>query len=231
MLQITGKVSNGCARRYMLAFAPLVMALPLGAAHASTIATFDWVSKSTNPTPPITTPHGDLVLTLPGTVTGNTFAVGNSTSAAAAAQITGFSYTFGDGLTVGLSNITSKTIGQALVNGSPSFAWLTSNSVTPAGTTSPAHYLITGFQLAGSKVFPGDPRAANFNIANAAGQAALVASDSNGITPFAGQGSATGDAGYWKLDSLVPVPLPAAAGLLLGGLGALCGAFRRRLAA
>jgi hypothetical protein len=205
MIRVSAKTRAGtlsAARRWLPAGAALLVGLPL-AAGASTIATFDWVqtsSTTSDPTP--VTPSGVLTLTLPSTITAQTFNTGNLGSAAAA-DITGFSYTFSDSLHVGLSNLTSRTI-----SGND---WQTSNLVTPAGASS-GIYLISGFNLSGSEVFPGDPRAASFQIANSAGLPSLVAQDSNSITPFAGQGAASNDAGYWELKSFqTPVPVPAAA--------------------
>src|ERR1700685_2395073 len=90
----------------------LALAVALGepAAHASnleTVVTFDWVSTSytTADTHPVT-PSGSLTLTLPGTITTQTFDTGNL-GAAAITDITAFSYTFSDGLSVGLSDLTS----------------------------------------------------------------------------------------------------------------------------
>jgi hypothetical protein len=194
----------------------ILACLPLAAAQASTIVTFDWVSTSASGGS--TVPNGMLALTLPGTITTQTFDSGNlGSSALAGADITGFSFEYSDGLTVGLSNLTSRTVSPEKTG---DWAWYTSDSVTPSGGPT-GFYLITGFQLAGSKVFPGDPRAANFSIANTAGQLTLIAPDSNGITPFAGQGVASSDAGYWELASIQTVPLPATLWLFASGIAGL----------
>jgi hypothetical protein len=198
----------------IVAAALLVAAAGLAApVRAATIAAFEWVPVAGAGA------SGSLTLTLPDTVTSSTFNTGNLGAAAAQAAITGFNYTFSNSLVVGLSDLTSRSIA--------SNTWVTSNAVTPAGGPL-GIYLIAGFQLAGSKVFPGDSRAANFSIANAAGLPSLVAYDNNGVTPFVG--AAANDAGYWRLNSFTanPVPLPAAAWLLISGLGGLASFARRR---
>jgi hypothetical protein len=61
-----------------------------------------------------------------------------------------------------------------------------------------------------------------------AGLPTNVTQANNQLTPFSGQGTASNDFGYWKLNSLAPVPLPAALPLLLSGL-ALTGALRAKV--
>jgi len=213
-------VRNGSGLRGKLAAAALLSCLPL-AANATTVV-FDWVSTSVTAGQTIT-PAGTLTLTLPNTVTTQTFNTGSlGSSALAAADITGFAFEFSDGLSVGLSNLTSKSITENTSVNPAAYEWYTSNTVTTSGGPTGV-YLITGFTLAGSKVFPGDPRAANFQIASSAGQVSLVGPASNNITPFAGQGAASVDAGYWELQSIQTssVPLPAAGWMLVSGLAGL----------
>jgi hypothetical protein len=207
----------------------LAVGAPL-VAQASTVATFSWVPVSG--TGPTSTETGTLQLTLPDTISSlSTFTASNAgSSAAALAEITGFSYTFSTStgsipFTVGLADLNLSTSSVNADSGG-AFTWRTSNQVTPSGGTL-GFYLITGFTLKGSKVFAGDSRAANFQIANSAGLVGLVAPDSNNLTPFTA--GAAVDSGYWRLTSVAPsaVPLPAAAWLLGSGLAGL-GALRRR---
>ena len=204
------------APRPLLALSILFIAAGSGAAHAATVATFNWV-----PATPASA-SGSLTLSLPDTITTPTFNTGNlGSTAAAQAAITGLTYTYSNGLSVGLADLTTWSI--------PGNDFATSNSVTPAFGPL-GIYLISDFTLTGSKVFPGDARAATFKLANAEGSANLVAYASNQMTPFAGQGVAANDAGYWRLSSFTttPVPLPAAAWLLVSGAGVLAGFARRR---
>jgi hypothetical protein len=187
-------------------------------ANATTVATFEWVSTSSSGG--ITTPTGTLTLSLPDSITSQTFNTGSlGSSANALALLTGFSYTYGNGLSVGLSNLnlTSSSVSPA--------QWITSYSTNTNGVAT-GFYLLAGFQLNGSKVFPGDSRAANFQLSNSAGiqngpaGPSIIGAASNNMTPFVGP--ATVDAGYWRMTSfqtgVSPVPLPAALPLLLSGL-------------
>jgi hypothetical protein len=211
----------------MAAPAALAVSLAAPAAHASnleTVVTFDWVSTSytTADAHPVT-PSGSLTLTLPGTITTQTFDTGNL-GAAAISDITAFTYTFSDGLSVGLSDLTSPVspaTGKITVS---SDTWESSDTVSPAGGPT-GIYLISGFNFSGKKTFPPPSSGlAPFQIANTAGLPTNVALDSNTLTPQASQGSASTDAGYWELASFTEestVPLPRGLPLLLTGLVAL----------
>ena len=213
-----------------------VCALAASIADASTIDTFTWVSTAA--VGGSTTPSGTLTLTLPSITSGSgagTFTASNASSALAAAEITGFAFTFSDGLSVGLADLTAPVApatGSEVVNAP--YTWATSNNLSPiVGTTPTGYYLITGFALSGHKTYPPSGSGlANFSIATAAGLVGNVGPSSAGITPQASQGIAANDDGYWLLNSSVttPVPLPAGAWLLLGGLGVLGLIRRQRLA-
>jgi len=185
-------------------------------ASASMLASFNWVDLSHSSG---VTPVGSLSLTLPDTITTQTFDTGTLTQAQALSMLTGFAYTFSNGLSIGLADLTTFTF-------SPPIHWATSNA--DHGGFGTGVDLITGFQFSGSKSFPGDPRAPIYNITMSAGLPSNVTQANNQLTPFAGQGTASNDFGYWKLTSLAPVPLPAALPLLLSGL-ALTGALRAKV--
>jgi len=198
-------------------------------ANATTVATFDWVSTSSSGG--VATPTGSLTLSLPDSITTQTFNTGNlGSSASALALLTGFSYTFGNGLSVGLTNL---NLASSSVNPAQ---WITSYSTNTNGAAT-GFYLLAGFQLTGSKVFAGDPRAATFQLSNSAGiqngpsGPSIIGAASNNMTPFVG--APTVDAGYWRMTSfqtgVSPVPLPAALPLLLSGLLGFGGvAWRKR---
>lgn len=207
-----------------------VFALLAGAAglpvvtHASMLATFDWVPGTQTPENPdsaaTVTPSGTLTLELSSfslTGTSNPPNAGPyyaSAADAAAPDIVGLSYTFANGASVSLSELTSMT----LATTSP---WLTSGlddaynvpSGTPAG-----YYLVSAFSLSGTA------DGVNFMLANNAG-GVPGATYTNGIAnadnSFNGSSllPAITDGGYWELASVTPVPLPPGLPLLLGGLG------------
>jgi hypothetical protein len=195
-------------RRGMLATAVLAV-LPLVQAQADTIATFNWVENSGSGSQ---AESGSLTLELPGTES-NPFAVGfTQASTTAAPDLTALNYTFSNGTTIGLSNLTSFVFTNS--SGSPitSGSWATTTSGHGGfgvGTTD----LITGFVFSDAS---GQKIAESLSSTSTLG---LASNQMNGVN----------DSGYWKLNSLTSVPLPAGLPLLLSGLGVL-GAMRRRRA-
>jgi hypothetical protein len=220
--------STASARR-LLAIAAVAAILPV-AAQASVIATFEWVPTSENPPSAQTaTASGSLQLTLPsfaltGPTTPPNFGPYYASGTATTADITAFSYTAGNGLTVGLANVANRTLQSSI--------WATSGLDTPAtGPQAPSpptqgYYLISGFTLSGTTAL-GSP----FMIANSIGTAGAMYANGigNGTNTFNAAGSvpAIADGGYWKLASVSEVPLPGALPLLISALGGL-GAIRRR---
>jgi hypothetical protein len=180
--------------------AALLVALPL-AAHADTIVTFDWISV-TNGGPGVGS--GDMVLDLPGTITGPTFDVPFPSAAAAQAAVVGFSYTFSNADTLSLANLQAGTLQLNPTD------WLTTGTITPAGAPTGV-YLGTNFNFSGF-VTPSGGTLTPFQVSSAGGMFTLAAGAAQ---------LRTTDTGYWELVSLQPVPLPAAGWLLLGGLSAV----------
>ncbi len=186
--------------------AALVAMLPL-AANADTLATFDWVAFQNGGAG---TGSGDLMLTLPGTVPGPGFDVPFASVTAAKNAVAGFSYTFSNGDTLTLANLQAGTLQMNPTD------WATTDTITPAGAPT-GLYLGTNFNFGGFVTPPGGVLTP-FQLASSGGMVTLGAGDAQlRIT----------DTGYWKLESLSPVPLPAAAWLLISGLAGLAGLGRR----
>jgi len=190
------------ARNRILTLATL-LAVPFSQAEATTLATFEWVDAFGS------TGSGMMAISLHDPApTGNEFVVGQ----AKFSDITQFHYTFSSGLTVNLLDLTSHAFNPAQA------AWTTTTvkANTTGGSAIGDTDLTTGFTFSGAN---------NLKIANSQGTLFNIQVANNLINP--GSGGVANDFGYWKLDSLTPVPLPAALPLLLAGLGAL-GVARRR---
>ena len=181
--------------------------LPLSAANANTLATFDWIPFQNGGSG---TGSGDFQLTLPGSVSGPGFDVHFASVTAAQNALTGFSYTFSNGDQLSLANLRAGTLQMNPTD------WLTTNTITPAGAPT-GLYLGTNFNFSGFVTPPGGVLTP-FQLASSGGMVTLGAGDAQlRIT----------DTGYWKLESLAPVPLPAAGWLLISGMAGLIGARRR----
>jgi hypothetical protein len=188
-------------RNGILAAAALV-AIPCVQAEAATLATFDWVDADGS------TGSGMLAIALPGSVTSPQFDI----SGASFSDVQSFEYTFSSGLTVDRSDLTSTVF-------NPTPASWTTTTITPTtvgGSAVGDTDLTTGFVFSGAN---------NLKIAESQGMMFNIQVANNLINPASG--GVANDFGYWKLESLTPVPLPAALPLLLSGLG-LFGAARRR---
>lgn len=223
------KLMNPAASFRRLLAIVTVAALPLAAHASSVVVTFDWVPMAEDPaSAQTTTPSGTLQLTLSSfALTGTSdppnfgpyYQSGND---AATANITGFSYTAGNGLTVDLADVTSESVRSATT------PWQTSGLDTPApGASDPfpsptaGYYLVSGFSLSGATA-----QGSFFMSANNVGTAGATYPNGvpNGDATFNATSSgvpAIEDGGYWELASMTPVPLPPALLLLLSGLGLL----------
>jgi hypothetical protein len=193
----------------ILVQAALLALLPV-AANADSIATFDWVAVS-NGGPG--TGSGDLIITLPGTIPGPGFDVAFANAAAAKSAVTGFSYKFSNGDRLTFADLTAGTLQLNPLH------WQTTNPITPAGAPA-GIYLGTNFNLSGFVTPPGGVLSP-WQVASSGGMVTLGAGDAQlRIT----------DTGYWKLDSLAPVPLPAGLWLLVSGVAGFFGLARRKAA-
>ena len=183
--------------------AAVLVTVPFVRAEASTLATFDWVDASGS------TGSGTLAISLPGAVTSPQFNIGG----ASFSQVTDFDYTFSSGLTVSLAELTSNTF-----NPTPA-SWTTTTitSTTVGGSAVGDTDLTTGFIFGGAN---------NLKIAESQGTLFNIQVANNLINPASG--GVSNDFGYWKLESLTPVPVPAALPLLLSGLGLIRVTRRRR---
>jgi hypothetical protein len=201
MESLTSKTKQRrCIRNGILGAAVLTLA-PFVTAEAATVAQFEWVDSSGS------TGSGALTLALPGTITTPQFTVANATFS----QVTGFDYTFSSGLSVDLADLTVHTFSTTPA----SWTTTTITSSTTGGSGIGDTDLTTGFIFSGSN---------NLKIAESQGTLFNIQVANNLINPASG--GVSNDFGYWKLESLTPVPLPAALPLLLSGLGMI--AMRRR---
>jgi hypothetical protein len=224
---------RGCAVRVTKASvcASLLAAVLPWAAHATEV-TFDWVPIVENPaSAQTTTASGSITINFSSWGTVNPDDPPNygpyyTTGSAITGTITAFSYTSADGITVGLSNLSTTTIGAPTTQAAQ--IWSTSSIDTPAtGAQAPSpptagYYLITAFSVSGDTA-----QDTPFMISNNTGDAG--ATFANGIgnadTTFNADGSIPGieNGGYWEV-----VPLPAGLPLLLSGLGLMGWLLRRR---
>ena len=182
--------------------AAALIIVPSLQAEASTLASFQWVDASGS------TGSGTLSISLPGTVAVPQFDIGG----ASFSQVTGFDYTFFSGLSVDLADLTSSTF-----NPTPgSWTTTTITKTTAGGSAIGDTDLTTGFVFSGGN---------NLKIAESQGTLFNIQVANNLINPASG--GVSNDFGYWKLESLTPVPLPAGLPLLVSGLGVI-GVLRRR---
>lgn len=201
MEALTPKMKQRRRVRNGMIGATVLTLAPFVTAEASTLAQFEWVDSSGS------TGSGSLTLSLPGTITTPQFTVANATFS----EVTAFNYTFSSGLSVGLTDLTVHTFSTTPA----SWTTTTITSSTVGGSGIGDTDLTTGFIFSGSN---------NLKIAESQGTLFNIQVDNNQINPATG--GVANDFGYWKLESLTTVPLPAALPLLLSGLGMI--AMRRR---
>jgi hypothetical protein len=211
--------------RYACLALLVATSMPTLADASSELATFDWVPISENPSSArTTTASGTLQLTLSsfsltGTSQPPNFGPYYASGTASTANITGFTYTAADGLTVALSNVTSESLGSTTT-------WQTSGDFKPTSATTAGYYLISGFTLSGKTA-----QGSSFMIANNTGVAGATYANGvgNGDNSFNATSSipAITDGGYWELASVTPVPLNPALPLFLSSIAGL-GVFARR---
>ena len=201
MEALTPKMKQWRRVRNGIIGAAVLTLAPFVTAEASTLAQFEWVDSSGS------TGSGSLTLSLPGTITTPQFTVANATFS----EVAGFSYTFSSGLSVDLADLTVNTFSTTPA----SWTTTTITSSTVGGSGIGDTDLTTGFIFSGSN---------NLKIAESQGTLFNIQVANNLINPASG--GVANDFGYWKLESLTPVPLPAGLPLLLSGLGIV--AMRRR---
>ncbi len=201
MEALTSKMKQPRRLRNGIIGAAVLLLAPFASAEASTLAQFEWVDSSGS------TGSGSLALSLPGTITTPQFTVANATFS----EVSGFKYTFSSGLSVDLADLTVNTFSTTPA----SWTTTTITSSTVGGSGIGDTDLTTGFIFSGSN---------NLKIAESQGTLFNIQVANNLINPASG--GVSNDFGYWKLESLTPVPLPAGLPLLLSGLGMI--AMRRR---
>jgi hypothetical protein len=193
-------------RRGVLAIGVLAI-LPMMQAQADTIATFSWVENSGSGG---NAESGSMTLDLPGSVSAP-FAVGfTQAGTTTAPDLTALSYTYSNGTTINLANLTSFVFTNSSGNPISSASWA-STAAGHGGFGVGTADLITGFIFSDAS---GQKIAEPLSLTSSLG---LASNQMNGVN----------DSGYWQLASLTPVPLPAGLPMLLCSLGAL-GAMRRR---